>query len=159
MENLTAMAMIDFFGQDLVRINHLLKVHGYATIIAKGEKVDDQTMRIIEIVSYCHDIGIKVAEDIYGYNTGKMQEEYGPEALIKMFESLGVPQEITDRVALLVGCHHTYHLDLGIDYQILIEADALVNIFENNCTKAQIEAYRDLFKTATGIGLLEKLYL
>lgn len=158
MENLAALSIIDFFGRDLIRINHLLKVHGYATIIAKKENVDAKTMTIIEIVSYCHDIGIKIAEDIHGYETGKMQEEYGPSAIKELLGPLGIPQEIIDRVAVLVGCHHTYHLDLGIDYQILQEADALVNIFENSCTTPQIEAYRKLFKTTSGIALLESLY-
>lgn len=39
--------------------------------------------------------------------------------------------KVTERVSYLVGHHHTYdHID-GMDYQILVEADFLVNFNEN----------------------------
>ena len=45
-----------------------------------------------------------------------------------------------DRVCYLVGHHHTY-LDMdGMDYQILVEADFLVNLFENASTRKVIRS-------------------
>ncbi len=41
-----------------------------------------------------------------------------------------------DRVAYLVGHHHTYTNINGMDYQILVEADFLVNLYEDSVPKA-----------------------
>ena len=37
-------------------------------------------------------------------------------------------RRVTERVAYLIGHHHTYDKIEGMDYQILVEADFLVNI-------------------------------
>ena len=48
----------------------------------------------------------------------------------------------------------------GIDYQILIEADFLVNASESNFSKVSIEnAKSRIFKTAAGCRLLESIFL
>jgi hypothetical protein len=59
-----------------------------------------------------------------------------------------------------VGNHHSYSKIDGIDFQILVEADFLVNIYEDNMGREKIIKIRDnIFKTASGIELLEDLYL
>ena len=48
---------------------------------------------------------------------------------------MGFDDDISKRVQYLIAHHHTYdHVD-GIDYQILIEADFLVNIMEDHLSK------------------------
>ena len=48
----------------------------------------------------------------------------------------------------------------GIDYQILIEADFLVNASESNFSKVSIEnAKSRIFKTTAGCRLLESIFL
>ena len=48
----------------------------------------------------------------------------------------------------------------GIDFQILVEADFLVNIFEDGTGKPECEKIKaNIFKTNTGIRLLEQLYI
>ena len=47
--------------------------------------------------------------------------------------------------------HHTYTNVTGMDYQILIEADFLVNFEEENTdTEAIKKVYKNIFKTKTG---------
>ena len=47
-----------------------------------------------------------------------------------------------------------------MDYQILLEADFLVNAGESGYTEAVIEnARQNIFRTAAGIRLLEHMYL
>jgi hypothetical protein len=65
---------------------------------------------------------------------------------------------IMDRVSYLIAHHHTYKEIDGIDYQILIEADFLVNAYEEGLKSAQIESMRKLFRTETGLMLLGALY-
>ena len=56
--------------------------------------------------------------------------------------------------------HKTYNDVDGHDYQILLEADFLVNADESHMGAAAIRNFRDhVFKTATGTHLLETIYL
>lgn len=66
-------------------------------------------------------------------------------------KKLGADRETIDRVCYLVGHHHTYTEIDGLDYQILIEADFLVNLYEDGVDqKAVRAAYDRIFKTDTG---------
>ena len=58
-----------------------------------------------------------------------------------------------------MGHHHTPGAADGIDYQILIEADYLVNAGEAGHSKEKIQnALQHIFKTKTGIFLLRTVY-
>ena len=47
----------------------------------------------------------------------------------------------------------------GMDYQILLEADFLVNADESGYTKSAIRSFRErVFRTAAGIRLLNSIY-
>ena len=47
----------------------------------------------------------------------------------------------------------------GMDYQVLIEADFLVNLFEDGASiNAVVSAEEKIFRTPTGIKLLKKMY-
>ena len=51
----------------------------------------------------------------------------------------------------MVGHHHTYKDIDGIDYQILVEADFLVNMFEGEMSMDAIKsALNKVFRTDTG---------
>lgn len=64
------------------------------------------------------------------------------------------------RIAYLVGHHHTYEGVDGLDYQILLEADYLVNADESGYSRENILHMRDtVFQTKTGTALLESIYL
>ncbi|WP_312694377.1 hypothetical protein [Caproiciproducens sp.] len=73
-----------------------------------------------------------------------------------------IPRVVIDRVCFLIGHHHTYTQISGMDYQILVEADFLVNLYEDGMTKAQAQTQTVLkkyFKTETGRNYLSKMYL
>ena len=47
----------------------------------------------------------------------------------------------------------------GIDYQILVEADFLVNLAEEQSSRETIESVKGkIFKTKTGIWLINKIF-
>lgn len=152
--------MCDYFGSDARRINHFLKVYGFAQTIAEGEAVDSAALEIIETAAVTHDIGIKLSERKYGSSSGKYQEKEGPAEAEKLLAALGYNPALTARVCWLIGHHHTYTNIDSLDYQILVEADFLVNIFEDDLQMPAIESIRrKIFKTRTGIRLLNSLYL
>ena len=96
-----------------------------------------------------HDIGIKVCEEKYNSANGKLQEKEGPAVAREILESLDYKN--VNRILFLIGHHHTYTNVTGMDYQILIEADFLVNFEEENTdTEAIKKVYKNIFKTKTG---------
>ena len=54
--NTVATEMIKYYAGDKKRINHFIKVHGYAKAIGEAEGLDERTMLILETAAYVHDI-------------------------------------------------------------------------------------------------------
>lgn len=151
--------MINYYSGDAKRIQHFVKVHAFAKLIGEMEKLDKKTLLILETAAYVHDIGIKNAEKKYGNCSGKLQEQEGPAEAKKMLERLGFDRRITERVCYLVSKHHTYTDINGTDYQILVEADFLVNMYEDNVSKSAIQsAYKNIFKTRSGKQLCNVIF-
>lgn len=152
--------MIEYYGNDKKRINHFLKVHSFAKIIAEKEKLDEKTIKIIEIAALTHDIGIKISEEKYNSSAGKYQEIEGPAVCCKMLTDLGYDKNTINRVCYIIGHHHTYDNICGIDYQIIVEADFIVNLYEDNCSNDAVKAaYENIFKTAAGKNIIKTMYL
>ncbi len=151
MLNKLFMEMINYYKGDAKRIQHFTKVHSFAKLIGDMEQVDTKTMQILEAAAYVHDIGIKPAETKYGACSGKLQEQEGPAVAKEMLEKLGFDNQLIERVCYLVGHHHTYTEIDGMDYQILVEADFLVNLYEDGLSKAPaLSAFKKIFKTQSG---------
>lgn len=157
--NTVALEMIKYYAGDVKRINHFMKVHGFAKVIGEGENLDENTMFTLETAAYVHDIGIKMSEQKYNSSAGQYQEELGPAEAETMLKKLGFDEDVIKRVSYLVGHHHTYSNIDGIDYQILIEADFIVNIFEDEIDADSIKSIREkIFKTETGKKILDNMY-
>ena len=151
--------MIEFDAGDAKRIQHFVKVASFARTIGLGEGVDAGTLLTLEAAAIVHDIGIHPSEQKYGDCSGKHQEELGPEPARRMLAEVGFDAERCKRVAYLVGHHHTYSGIDGIDYQALVEADFLVNLFEDNSSLDAVRcAEAKVFRTATGKRLLETMF-
>ncbi len=157
-ENLKV-AMTDYFKGDKKRINHYIKVHSYAKCIGELENLSKDELFILEVASIVHDIGIKNSELKYHSTSGKYQEIEGVPEAKKLLESLNFEKSVIERVCYLVGHHHTYNNIDGLDYQILVEADFIVNLFEDNNSIDSINNVKaKIFKTKTGILLLENIF-
>ena len=130
-------------------VAHFIKVHQYARLIGKAEHLEEREQFILEVAAICHDIACPLCREKYGHCEGDLQEKEGP-ALVKEF----LKDFNLDR-----GHHHTYKDVDGLDYQILLEADFLVNGDESNLTKEAIEKMKkNVFKTKTGIELLNHIF-
>ena len=152
-------AMIAYDAGDPMRIQHFLKVHAFARLIGLDEGLDEHTQSVLEAAALVHDIGIHPAEAKYGSSAGKYQEELGPAEAEKLLTGLGWPEADIRRISFLVGHHHTYTAIDGPDYQILVEADFLVNLYEDHePPAARKRAYEVIFRTETGKQLCRELY-
>lgn len=154
------LAMTDYDQGDPMRIHHFLKVHSLAAVIGRLERLDDETQFVLETAAVVHDIGIHKAEIKHGSSAGTWQEKEGPAEARRLLNDVGGYSETQiQRVEFLVGHHHTYTHIEGADYQILVEADFLVNIFEDHLSLKAVERIRQrIFRTATGHRLLDAMY-
>jgi len=151
---------IAYDAPDARRIAHLVKVHGYSRAIGLLEGLDDFTLLTLEASAVVHDIGIKVCEQKYeGRCSGDLQELEGPPIARSILAELPFSASTIDRVAYLVGHHHTYTGIKGLDYQILIESDFLVNLQENETPKETYrQVYKRIFRTETGKRFFRNLF-
>ena len=151
--------MIEFDAGDPRRVQHFVKVASFARTIGLGEGLDADTRLTLEAAAIVHDIGIRPSEEKYGDSSGKHQEELGPEPARRMLAEIGFDAARCERVAYLVGHHHTYTNIDGIDYQVLVEADFLVNLFENGSSAEAVRsAGEKIFRTATGKRILDAMF-
>ena len=151
--------MFESDAGDPKRIQHFTKVHGFAHLIAVEEGIDEKKRNILEIAALVHDIGIRYAKEQYGYQNGKLQEEIGPAYARKLLEEIGIQEETISRVEFLVGHHHTYQGVDDIDWQILLEADFLVNSFEGKMSRDSIiNTVEKVFQTESGRKLCQVMY-
>ena len=151
--------MISYDHGSPERIQHFLKVHSFAKTIAVSEHLDEKTLFITEAAAIVHDIGIRLCLEKYGDGNGKLQEKEGPAIAEKLLAELGFSREVSERVQYLITHHHTYNNIDGIDYQILVEADFLVNMCEDELSEEALQnAYRNIFRTETGKKICREMY-
>lgn len=151
--------MIKYNSPDIKRINHALKVYSFAQIISENENCNNELHQIITISAILHDIGIHNAEQKYNSAAGNFQEQEGPIVAKEILKDTSLPQNMLDRILFLIGHHHSYNKIDDIDFQILVEADFIVNIEEDKMEKNTIDSIvRKIFKTKSGINLITTLY-
>ncbi len=152
--------MIAFYKGNLHDIDHFLKVWALARTIGEQEGLDSQTQRTLEFAAVVHDIACPLCREKYGNTLGSNQELESPQLVEEFFAGLQVPGLDVKRISFIVGHHHTYTGVDGPDYQILLEADFLVNAGESAYSEAAIASARErIFHTAAGIRLLDEMYL
>ena len=71
----------------------------------------------------------------------------------------GMTNEQIERIAFLVGHHHTFKGIDGPDWQILIEADYIANATENGYRERSVRNFiRECMKTESGKKLAEAVF-
>lgn len=152
-------AAAEFFSGDPKRIQHFIKVHSLARLIGAAEGLDGEELLTLEAAAVVHDVGIKPAEEKYGNCSGKLQEQEGPAAAEPLLRKCGFEEGVVQRVLWLVAHHHTYDNIDSADWQILVEADFLVNLYEDGADGETVRAAMDrVFATETGIRLCRTFF-
>lgn len=152
--------MIAYSEGSLHDIDHFIKVHSYAKLIAETENLDAHTQTVLEIAAIVHDIACPALRAKYGRANGKLQETEGAPMARMFLRDFELSAEQTDRIVFLVAHHHTVENIDGLDYQILLEADYIVNAGESGYSRENIEnACETLFKTESGKKILKSIFL
>lgn len=154
-----AVKMVEYSNGNLHDINHFLKVYAYAKTIGECENLDSETQSALEVAALLHDIACPLCREKYGNTDGVYQEKEGAVLAEQFLKGTGYSEHLIRRVVFLVGHHHTLKEIDGMDYQILIEADYLVNADESGYSKEKIRNMMErVFRTRTGIALLKSVY-
>ena len=151
--------MTDFYKGNIHDIYHFLKVWAFAKNIGEAEGLDPKTQETLEMAAVVHDIACPLCRVKYGNANGKHQEEESAALIEEFFAYSDLPKEFVDRVSYIVSHHHTITGIDGIDYQIMIEADYLVNADESDFSGNNVRNMLEkVFKTETGKFLLQSMY-
>lgn len=143
---------------DKKRIEHTVKMHNYARQIGVSEGFNVEQQLILELTALLHDIGIQISLKKHNSSAAKYQQLEGPAIAKEILENYDVPSLIIDRVCYIIAHHHTYTAIDDSVFQVIVEADFLVNAVEDDCSEKQIATFRDkYFSTSMGSCLLELL--
>lgn len=151
--------MIAYSNGNIHDIDHLIRVWTYAKTIGELECIDKDTQFILEVAAIAHDIACPLCREKYGNTNGKYQEEEGVPLTKELLSDCDMSESQIERVAYLVGHHHTLQEIDGIDYQILIEADYMANATENGYSRENIENFMSkIMKTESGKRLAQDIF-
>jgi hypothetical protein len=148
-------AMMEYDAGDARRIHHFLKVYALAKALGELEELDEDTQEILEIAALTHDIGIHNSERKYGSAGGRHQEIEGPPEAKALLSGLGIAPSVIGRVCWLIAHHHSYEDIREIDHQLLVEADFLVNLYEDGMPPETVRRFEErVFRSEAGKALL-----
>ena len=106
-------AMIKYDGGDAPRIQHFVKVHDFARMIAIAEGMNEEDLFVLEAAAILHDVGIHVSEARYSNCNGKHQDELGPDKARKVLSGVdGFTAAQTERICWLIDLKSQKRNDL-----------------------------------------------
>lgn len=152
-------ALEEYFGVDIKRINHAKKVLAFSEELLVKEGGD---WNIVVPASILHDLGIKPAEREYGSSAGHLQEKLGPEIARRILQPYGVKKEDIEQVCQIIGFHHSPGALHSRNFEIVCDADWLVNLNEEVDTKDKEKTaaiIEKVFVTKSAKEMAKKIYL
>lgn len=151
--------MIDISEGNLHDIAHFIKVHSFARLIGRCEGISDEKQFLVEASALIHDIACPLCREKYGHTAGRLQEKESAALIKSFFKVNDISPEKLERLVYIVSHHHSPEKVDDIDFQILIEADFLVNADEGDYTPESIrQTGESFFRTNTGKHLLKTIY-
>ena len=142
------------------RVHHFMKVYAFARLIGQAEGLDEQTQEILDAAALLHDIGIHAAERKFGACGGPLQEAEGPSAALPLLKQAGADEAACEQICWLIAHHHSPGASDALPFRILLEADFLVNAYEDALPPEACRTARTrLFRTRTGTQYLDDLFL
>lgn len=151
--------MIARANGDLHDITHFMGVWGYAKTIGELEGLDGETQYILEATAIVHDIACPLCREKYGNTNWKHQELEGGALVREFFHGTDLTAAQVERIAFLVGHHHTFTDVDGLDYQILLEADYIINACEKGFSRENIVNFMEkVMRTNSGISLAKQMF-
>jgi len=151
-------AMKAEFGSDQRRITHALRVLEAAQEIVRHEEGNP---RIVVAAALLHDIGIQEAERQHGSAAPEFQEREGPPIARRILEELDLDEKDIQHICGIVGSHHSARDTEGPEFDVVWDADWLVNLRDEAGGKSGDELRAligEVFRTPTGRAMAIERY-
>ena len=116
-----------------------------------------RTQHILKVYSLAilHDIAIKFCKEKYDDGCPANQRKEAPALARKFLTACGYAEEDLPRITKMIVLHHCYDKIDGKDLQLLVEADLIAGCTEEDDPSAHAKAVRRLFKSSSGLALLD----
>jgi HD superfamily phosphodiesterase len=140
------------FVDDRKRIEHAFAVLENAEEIMR-QSTEHCDPRVVVSAALLHDIGIQEAERKHGSSAGKYQEIEGPPIARRILERLKFDDASIEHVCRIVSSHHTGRDIDTTEFNIVWDADRLVNFQEEHpdCRGDKLEEIIEkVFRTQSG---------
>jgi len=153
--------VIEYFAStDLSQIGHTEAVHNFAQLLATLEKCDEHKQCMIEMSALLHDIGCPNAKLKYGNTNAPNQEKEGKPKAEEILATYPMPDTDKQLLAEVVGLHHHHNNLKEMGFEILAEADLIVNLLEGYYKLEQAQyLFEHLVTTRSGKDLFRNMFL
>lgn len=158
----TMKRMIDYYAAcDSTQIAHTLCVHEYTRMLAMRERYDERKRGLLEIAALLHDIGCPSAKWKYGDSLPIHQQQEGMCIAADWFASdpSWLDTQEAQWVVDVVGAHHNAVQAEVLGFEVLYEADLIVNLFEGYYPVDYADVYyHKMVRTKSGKQLFRQLF-
>ena len=146
-----------FENGHLRRTQHILNVYALTKAIGQAQRLSAQEQRIVQAAAILHDIAIGPCKAKYGDAEPQHQQQIAAPLVWQFLDRAGYAECDWTRIVELVEKHHEYDEIDGPDFQTLVEADLIANVYESEDACAKAKEVQPLFQTATGKALLSAI--
>ncbi len=138
------------------RTQHILKVYALAKLLGEQEKLSVEDQQILQAAAILHDIAIKYCKQHYNGDASQEKQQLEAPALVTYFlqEANYIPSYIPKIMELVIN-HHNYDILKDKTLQLLMEADLIINCYEDYPNPEKKEYIKSIFQTPLGKQLLE----
>lgn len=137
------------------RTQHILKVYALVKLFGEQEKVSVEEQQILQAAAILHDIAIKHCKEHYNGDASLSNQKRAAPLLVAQFlESANYLPSYIPKVIDLVVHHHDYSDPKSRLLQLLMEADLIVNCYENPPDHQKADFIKGIFRTDRGKELL-----
>ena len=146
--------------KDPSQIVHTLCVREYTRLLARQEGYAAHQVSLLEIAALLHDIGCPQSKEKYGNSLPFNQEREGAVIAAEWLQQeVGLESSEREWVVAVVGSHHQFKRSRELGFQVLFEADMIVNIQEGYYDRSQLWHYYDkMITTLSGQRLYRLLF-
>ena len=154
--------MIDYYAAcDSTQIAHTLFVHEYTRMLSMREGYDERKRGLLEIAALLHDIGCPSAKWKYGDSQPIHQQQEGMCIAADWFASdpSWLDTQEAQWIVDVVGAHHNAVKAEALGFEVLYEADLIVNLFEGYYPVDYADVYyHKMVRTKSGKQLFRQLF-
>lgn len=141
------------------RTQHILKVYALAKLFGEQEKISVEDQQILQAAAILHDVAIKYCKEHYNGDASQNNQKQVVSILVTRFlESANYLPSYVPKIIELVNCHHDYDKPKNKLLQLLMEADLIVNCYENRPDHKKSRVYKENFSNRWRKGIAGTLF-